>query len=325
MQVEPGPARPGHVEPVRVGAPLQTLRRTAVFPPEAASVPASRRYVRRALQEAGHEQWLDAAQLAVSEVATNAVLHAHTPFEVTVHTTARDAHVLVWDDETARPVRRTSGPLDTTGRGLDLVAAVVDGSGVDVVGPSKVVWFSLGTDQPPGGGGLLLDRWHGREADTGTDDAGAAGGAATPVVLLGMPRELWMSARAHHNTLMREYSLQQQAAHATPGRIPDALVAADRARSLVLAGLRDAGPAPACDLHLQVRPEHEGWFTALRDVVDEAERRARTGELLATPGPAAVVAVRRWACLEVLRQVRGGTATRWTGPLALSGVLAAAG
>ena len=45
-------------------------------------MPASRRHVRRVLEEAGHEQWLDAAQLAVSEVASNAVLHAHTEFEV---------------------------------------------------------------------------------------------------------------------------------------------------------------------------------------------------------------------------------------------------
>ena len=290
-------------------------RRTAVFPPEASSVPASRRHVRQVLTEAGHEEWLDAAQLAVSEIATNAVLHAHTPYEVTVHATAREVHVLVWDDDTAQPVRRSSGPDDTTGRGLDLVAAVVDGFGVDVVGPNKVVWFSLGTDQPLAGGGLLLDRWQAGDAegrpDLPSDDL------RQRVVLQGMPTALWLSARRHHNTLMREYSLHQQAVHDTPGRIPDELVAADRARSLVLASLRNAADEPTNDLKLLVDPERGRWFTALRDVLDDAERLASAGELLAGPGPAPILAVRRWACAQVLAQLEGLPPTRWSGPLAL--------
>ena len=288
-------------------------RRTAVFPPEVASVPASRRYVRQVLQDTGHEEWLDAAQLAVSEVATNAVLHAHTAFEVTVHTTADHLHVLVWDDETAQPVRRTSGPDDTTGRGLDLVAAVVDGFGVDVVGPSKVVWFSLGTDQPPGGGGLLMDRWHAGDEGTGR----AAELPRREVHLLGMPYALWLSARRHHNTLMREYALHQQALHATPGRIPDELVAADRARSLVLTSLRAAPEEPTADLVLLVGEEQGRWFAALRDVLDAAEVLAAAGELLAEPGPPLVVAVRRWASGQVLDQLAGLPPTRWAGPVAL--------
>lgn len=294
------------------------LRRTALFPPEAASVPASRRHVRLALQESGHEDWLDAALLAVSEIASNALLHAHTAFEVSVHATDRDVHVHVWDDDTGPPVARPSGPEDTTGRGLALVAAVVDGFGVHVVGPSKVVWFSLGTDQPLGGGDVLLDRWQGREADVAPDDtADPADGTARPVALLRMPRALWLSAREHHNTLMREYSLHQQAAQATPGRIPEELVAADRARSLVLSGVRAAPPSPSNDLRLQVRPEQGHWFEALRDTLDAAERLASAGELLASPGPAAIVAVRRWACAQVLQQLDGAPPEPWPGPLAL--------
>ena len=54
------------------------------FPPEASSVPAARRFVRGLLLDGDQERWVDEAQLAVSELCTNALLHAHTPFEVTV-------------------------------------------------------------------------------------------------------------------------------------------------------------------------------------------------------------------------------------------------
>ncbi len=42
--------------------------RTVRLPPEAASVSAARRHVREVLTLAGHEDWADDAQLAVSEL-----------------------------------------------------------------------------------------------------------------------------------------------------------------------------------------------------------------------------------------------------------------
>jgi hypothetical protein len=53
-------------------------------------------------------------------------------------------------------------------------------------------------------------------------------------------------------------------------------------------------------------------------VLDDAERLASTGALLAPPGPPDIVAVRRWACAEVLQQLAGQAPTAWTGPLELA-------
>lgn len=294
-------------------APALSVSRT--FPLEPGSVPAARRFVREAVLAAGQDDWLDDALLGVSEVTTNALLHAHTPFEVTVTAGQDGVYVQVWDDDASPPARRASEPTSTTGRGLQLLAAVATAQGVQIVGPTKVVWFSLGMPRPEDSEDVLLDRWRDSEdAVTGAarDDVGVA-------VLQGMPVSLWLSAREHHNTLMREFSLHEQA-HGG-GAVPSRLVAADRARSRVLMALRAAVPVgsdvTAVDLRLELRPEDGQWFHCLREVLDDAERLARDGRLLAAPGPAAIVAVRHWACRQVLDQLAGAAPTAWDGPLRL--------
>jgi anti-sigma regulatory factor (Ser/Thr protein kinase) len=285
---------------------------TRAFAAEAASIPAARRFVRDVLREAGQEQWLDEAQLAVSELCTNAMLHAHTPFEVTVQAGADGVYVQVWDDDPVLPSRRVSDAGSTTGRGLELVEAVATFHGVQTVGPAKVVWFCLGMARPDSATSVLLDRWRDRSED------GGSGEPTRRVVLRAMPSALWLQAREHHNTLMREFSLHQQAAHATPGVVPEHLVAADRARSLVLTALRASDGAPSVDLVLAVRPHQAAWFQALRDVLDEAERLASAGLLLTGPGPAEILAVRRWACAQVLDQLAGAADRPWTGGRSLA-------
>lgn len=293
---------------------------TRTFAPEARSVPAARRFVRDLVLSAGLDQWVGDAQLVVSELCTNAVLHAHTPFDVTVEVDHDGVYVQVWDDSPALPARRVSDVVSTTGRGLQLLAAVATSSGVQTVGPTKVVWFCLGTVRPDVAQDVLLDRWRDRPQDTGAEPDGPT----TAVVLAGMPAPLWLAAREHHNTLMREFSLHEQALQDTPGGVPADLVAADRARSLVLAALRAApDPGPRVDLHLRVRRDQARWFEALRDVLDRAERLARDGALLAPPGPAEIVAVRHWACGQVLAQLHGAAPTPWDGPAELPAASAA--
>lgn len=292
---------------------------TRSFAPEPRSVPAARRFVGELVLGAGHERWLGDAQLAVSELCTNVVLHAHTPFEVTVHVSPDGVYVQVWDDDPVLPARRVSSTASTTGRGLELLTAVATSSGVLAVGPAKVVWFCLGMDRPDGAQDVLLDRWRSTLQDTADGPAAPA----VEVLLQDMPARLWLAAREHHNTLLREFCLFEQAVLATPGQVPTQLVAADRARSLVLAALRAAGPGPSVDLVLQVRPEQAAWFEALRDVLDRAERLALAGALLAPPGPAEIVAVRHWACAQVLAQLHGGAPGAWTGPVELPAASAA--
>ena len=58
-------------------------RTTRTFAPEPVSAREARRFLRAFLVARNREDLTDAAELALSEVVTNAVLHAHTSFDVT--------------------------------------------------------------------------------------------------------------------------------------------------------------------------------------------------------------------------------------------------
>lgn len=86
---------------------------------------------------------VDTCVLLVSELATNAVLHARTPFTVTVEQLPV-LRVEVHDDDPRLPHARDYGPEAASGRGLHLVEALSQSSGT-VTHPSggKSVWFEL--------------------------------------------------------------------------------------------------------------------------------------------------------------------------------------
>ena len=85
----------------------------------------------------------DCVRLIVSELATNAVLHARTPFSVRV---ACDDHVLrleVRDGNGAMPERRVLTPDALSGRGLALVEIYSDRWGTERLADGKIVWCEL--------------------------------------------------------------------------------------------------------------------------------------------------------------------------------------
>jgi anti-sigma regulatory factor (Ser/Thr protein kinase) len=111
------------------------------FPAELGSVAAARQFVREALAELPEEACY-AVALVVSELATNALLHAATGFEVNVH---RDGTIrlAVIDGDPAPPVRREVSPTDTSGRGLHLIEHLCTRWGVERVGGGKAVWCEV--------------------------------------------------------------------------------------------------------------------------------------------------------------------------------------
>jgi anti-sigma regulatory factor (Ser/Thr protein kinase) len=114
----------------------------------AASVPAARRFVRSTLQSWELDQLVEAAVLVVSELATNAVLHARSSFLVRLTVDHRGAlRVEVVDASTKRPQRRPFTPGSTTGRGLSIVEDLVSDWGVEPVEGGKVVWVEIVGDR----------------------------------------------------------------------------------------------------------------------------------------------------------------------------------
>ena len=86
----------------------------------------------------------DSAELLASELATNAVIHADTAFEVRVGNDGQTFRVEVVNDA-PEMVAAMRQPSDGSGRGLHIVDAIAQRWGTDVVGAAKVVWFELPT------------------------------------------------------------------------------------------------------------------------------------------------------------------------------------
>lgn len=79
----------------------------------------------------------------VSELVTNAILHARTPFSVKVTKRGDSIRVDVSDQSSEVPAPRPYDNSEVTGRGLHIVEAMTDRWGFFSVPGGKTVWFEL--------------------------------------------------------------------------------------------------------------------------------------------------------------------------------------
>jgi anti-sigma regulatory factor (Ser/Thr protein kinase) len=86
---------------------------------------------------------LDEAQLLVTELVNNAVVHARSDVLVRVDEQPGALRVAVSDRGQGRWRRRPAPPDATSGRGLLLVEALADTWGTAIEGDTKTVWFEL--------------------------------------------------------------------------------------------------------------------------------------------------------------------------------------
>ncbi|WP_343244184.1 ATP-binding protein [Streptomyces sp. SID14446] len=116
------------------------------------AVAAARRFAHETLAGwglAGTEQ-ADDVLLCVSELATNALVHAVPPgrhFRVFLRYDGTVLRVEVHDSRPGTP--RIADRADEGGRGLLLVAAFADRWGVDARDPGKAVWCEFGGRKTP--------------------------------------------------------------------------------------------------------------------------------------------------------------------------------
>ncbi len=112
------------------------------FPPEPGSAPAARQFVLGV-------GWSEDVELnnrlstVVSEVVTNAILHARTPFVVRVTPGEKALRVAVSDRSSVFPSKRSYDSLQPTGRGIQIIEAIADRWGVTPDPSGKTVWFEF--------------------------------------------------------------------------------------------------------------------------------------------------------------------------------------
>ena len=113
-----------------------------VLPPDTESPLRARSVVRDALDGEANGV-ADLAMLLVSEVVTNAVLHARSEIQLRIGWNGDALRVEVADHSQAMPAPRQFSEMATTGRGMQLVQEVATTWGSDRRDDGKVVWFEL--------------------------------------------------------------------------------------------------------------------------------------------------------------------------------------
>lgn len=102
-----------------------------------------RRDLRHLLVHWGDSGRSDIAELLISELVTNALVHTDRGAVVTATVTDR-LRVEVRDFVSRRPQPRRPTAEGTSGRGLMLVRSLSDAWGIRMHGVGKCVWFELG-------------------------------------------------------------------------------------------------------------------------------------------------------------------------------------
>jgi anti-sigma regulatory factor (Ser/Thr protein kinase) len=124
----------------------------AAYPADRTAVARARRFVRETLVGWGADDAIDDAVLLTSELATNAVIHARTPFEVICRAAGASVQIEVVDGDTTRVLPAPGNgddPNRVSGRGLLMPVMLAAEWGVSYAAASKTVWFRLGTGAAP--------------------------------------------------------------------------------------------------------------------------------------------------------------------------------
>lgn len=279
---------------------------------EADMVPRARRFARTSLPDADPEIVAD-AELVVTELVTNALLHGAPPFVVRVENRGDRVRVEVEDRGRHLPVRPMHDAEAMTGRGLKLVSTLAASWGVErSANDAKVVWAELVggmDDELPSAAydvdvDALLDSW---QDDFGVDQS------LFEVRLGVIATDLLLEAKAHIDNVVRELTLAGAGDPAaatldTPfARLVDTVthsVAAARAemkrQALAAASRGDANTELVLHLPLEAADAGEDYLAAL----SEADRYARGARLLTLESPPVHQVFRRWYVRSMVDSIR---------------------
>lgn len=296
-------------------------RPALTLPPGPKGVQDARRWVVRTFEDIRRQDLLDCAELGVSELVSNAILHGADPIQVRVRGTVSHPRVEVRDASVEQPV--LPAPLAmgdddelllTFGRGLSIVARSARAWGAEIEADGKVIWFEPADDftEDDGVDGVISVLAPPDDAHTAED--------AVDVVILAVPLKLYVGFQTHFRELRREVRLLALA-HAADYPLADDLSVLFTALETELhagIGLAEFVQAPTegsttADLTVRMprstAPTLER-FLALLDLADEFCRQERLLSLARTEEQRAF---QTWFLGEYVRQAHGCTPIAWPG------------
>ena len=287
---------------------------------ESGAVPAGRHFATAVLSPSFGPEVVEAAEIVVTELLTNALLHGTAPVRLVVRTDddAGRARVEVLDGSRALPVRPRPSSEAMTGRGLALVDALSEGWGVAPApeGFGKTVWAEVTAESAQGNepGDLDVDALLAAFADD--EDAGPQ---RFTVTLGDVPTELLLSAKAHVDNVVRELTLAATGAEsgvsaAVPGQLAqlvhDVVTQFAEARQAIKRQALTAAHAgqPRTVLRLTLPAESAAAGERYLAALEEADAYGRASRLLTLAAPPQHAAFRRWYVTSLVDGLRRASA-----------------
>jgi anti-sigma regulatory factor (Ser/Thr protein kinase) len=307
-------------------------KRSLVLPASPPSVKLARSWVSKVLEEIGREDLVDSAQLGVSELVTNALIHSRPPLSVRVRGTVDHPRIEVVDSSPVPPQRQPVAPeiedvddlnLTTFGRGLDLVAMMSNRWGSDLAhdGRSKSVWFEpsgeLQGENPHEGEIFAFDPEIGHSWTPDVDEQMA-------LRLLGVPARLFGELRRYHFEVRREMrllALTDPHSYPLADELTEIFIRADAERRAAV-GVSQLDQAitdglESVDLEYLIPVSAPPTMGRIRDLLGEIYRIFSSDHLLALQPPEVLMDLQDWYFGEFVRQAAGKEPLRWSGPTSM--------
>jgi hypothetical protein len=277
-------------------------------------------------RDIGRNDLLECAELGVSELVTNAVLHGADPIQVRVRGTREHPRVEVRDASVEGPI--LPGPLGldpdddlllTFGRGLSIVARSADAWGAEIEADGKVVWFAPAKE---------IAEDEGVEGIINTPAPAEPEPVIDPVEvrILGVPLRHYVGFQHHFRELRREVRLLALA-HAADYPLAKSLSELFTTLERQLRdgmGLSDmegtlAQNAEIADLSVTMPREAATTLRSFVDLLDVADDFCRQERLLTLARTDEQRAFQRWFLGEYVRQAAGEQPEAWIEPELASG------
>jgi anti-sigma regulatory factor (Ser/Thr protein kinase) len=293
---------------------------------EPQSVGQAREWVVTELGAMGRDDLADAAELGVSELVTNAILHATPPISVRVGGTVAHPRIEVHDNSVAPPTMRDMTDderlLATVGRGLGIVAMFSSTWGAEVTIHGKVVWFEPASEpvvenvgHVHGGDVFDLSLVVQRRLE---EDAPAAD--RYDVHLLGMPVQVFARHRAWYDEVRRELrllALNHGEDYPVAKELSEITLQVEQERSQAT-GIDVLDKAMAAgddrvDLTYRVPTTAAVTMDRLQELLGQVDEFCQEQRLLTLAPSRQMLALRAWYLGEFRRQADGEEPRPWSG------------
>jgi hypothetical protein len=270
--------------------------------------------------EIGRPELRENAELALSEVVTNAILHGDPPVTVRLRGTRSHPRVEVRDTSTDPPAfpalevgQEFLDELPTFGRGLGIVASSSEAWGAERDGEGKLVWFEPSSSPPSAPVPGVLLGWDDE------DDEPSFGDSEVMVVhLLHVPADLLQGTLAHGAELRRELRLLALAHEDTYPVASDLSsffhsMARDVRSQLGGEALLEALQTDQSHLDLEVKApiDSQERFARLLELLDLADAFCQSERLLTLARSPEQVVFQSWLFGEFVRQADGAEPSPW--------------